>query len=304
MRRAYCSFGGGVQSTTLALLALERHQDLLDGLEREAEFWGWDAPSPLPEAYVFSDTGDEPVALYPHLERMASLFASAGIAFEIVRHPSGLTLLEHIEAKWEAWELDLPGKKGVSSPPFFTDTDGKRGLTRRQCTSHFKVRLIETWVKKYFEIKRSARGHRGGRSDDLIYGWLGISDDEKQRMKNATESWRLVSHPLVFMRWRRSDCISFLEERGIKPLRSACVYCPFRSAPEWAEVKAVPEDWGKVLELDQLLERAVGSGFAGVRAPQYLHPSLTRMRELSFDKPGAVRQLSLWNDECAGICGV
>lgn len=295
------SFGAGVQSTALAMLVILRDERLIEGLHEEAEFFRWDSPSPLPELFIFADTHDEPTALYPHLEAMREKIQGDGRKLVIVSRGG---LLEHIESKWALWKEDHPKKRGVSPPPFFAmGKDGRAAPTRRQCTNWFKIEPIEREVKRYFSVKRARKGIRGGRCDDRVYGWLGISYDEMQRMKSATEDWRRISHPLVFMRWTRERCAEYLRSLGIEPARSACVYCPFRGPEEWREIRESSEDWVKVLRLDDLLERCEGSGFMGMKSPLYLHRDLVRMRDLDLSEK-RTQSRSLWDDECAGVCGV
>jgi hypothetical protein len=278
------------------MLAINRDERLLSALEEEAHFWKWDAPSPLPDAYVFADTGDEPVSLYPHLEDMKGRIESSGASLHIVKHASGMTLLEHLEDMLDKQLSNHPKRKGVATPPLWTvGSDGRERLVRRQCTSHFKINLINKWVRSHYGVKRTKCDHH-------IFGWLGISSDEIQRMKSSTDKWRTISHPLVYMRWSRGHCAEYLDSLGIKVQRSACVYCPFRTNAEFLEVKRVPEDWDKLLRLDNLLTKAAGTGWSGMKSPCYLHRTLKRMSEINLEE--IKEQLSLWDNECAGVCGV
>lgn len=300
--KAYSSFGAGVQSTALALLVLNRDERLLKALDEEAAFWRWDKPSPLPEVFAFADTMDEPDRLYGHLEAMSELITGSGREIVIVDN-DGEGLLEHMGDTFTRMS------KGVSSPPFFVrNEDGSIGITRRQCTTNFKVRPLDRWARGNFGVTRKGQG--GGvampTSCDIVYQWLGISDDEKQRMKRATRAWLRISHPLVFMRWRRPDCAEYVRAHGLEPIRSACVYCPYHSRSEWRSIREDKADWKKVLDLDDLLERAIGTGWAGVKRPLFLTRDCVRMRDLDLDAPVSTQGdlFGGWSDECSGSCGM
>lgn len=270
------SFGAGVQSTALAQLCLEEDPRLLAVTEGR-----------LPDVFLFADTGDEPRALYPHLERMFRDLRGAGYRCEVVRR-EGPTLSEHVLERAEA------GERGISMPPLFVPREKRSGRmpVRRGCTRDFKIKPLDQRCRSLFpKAKR-------------IEKWLGISQDEVQRMK-ADSGRFLFRHPLVDMRWRRSDCERYLKERGLTAERSACVYCPFHSNREWLRVREDPEDWAKVVQFDRALRAAYDQhgSVAGLRGDPSLHPSGLPIEDVDFG--GA--QESLWQDwqvECGGVCGV
>lgn len=100
--RAVVSFGGGVQSTTLAMLIIEQHPELMRAMGDE-----------LPTAFMFADTGDEPEAVYAHVERMEQRIKAAGFDFVTV---SAGCLSEHVLERASA------GQRGISMPPMFVKT--------------------------------------------------------------------------------------------------------------------------------------------------------------------------------------
>ena len=69
---AYMSFGGGVQSTAIAELVIRRDPRLLAVVNQ------------LPELFIFADTGDEPEAVYAHVEVMKARIEAAGFVFKTV----------------------------------------------------------------------------------------------------------------------------------------------------------------------------------------------------------------------------
>jgi hypothetical protein len=290
--RAYMSFGAGVQSTAIAMLAISRDERLLKV-----------TGGVVPELYIFADTGDEPKALYPHLEMMRDRITASGATFRVVRTPVG-DLGAHIE------RAAMLGFKRAEQLPFFVFDEAKFDeakfdeaiSVKRHCTPFFKVTPLTSYARHYFGI------HKGKPYDgSALQCWLGISFEEKHRLKVGKipkAQWATFFNPLYEMRWHREDCINYLGSLGIKAARSACVYCPFHSMDEWRAIKAVPEDWAKALRIDEALEAAHERGGAfGFKNPLFLNRWGKRLRDLDMaetDDP----QHRLWDNECAGVCGV
>lgn len=165
------SLGAGVQSTTLALMAAEGEI------------------TPLPNCAIFADTGEEPAAVYKHLDWLLT--------------PGRLPFPVHIVRAWEGY-----GKPGIkrslgdeilaatrgeskagshSRPPFFVaNSDGTKGMIRRQCTGDFKIDVIQAKEREILKLKRGQRW-----PDEIqIVQWIGISTDEVTRMKPITVARR------------------------------------------------------------------------------------------------------------------
>jgi len=247
--RAYVSFGAGVQSTAIAFLVMEQHPELVEVCGGR-----------LPEMFMFADTGDEPVSVYEHAERMTPLFDAHDITFEIVHKryvdvdtPGGFKpLAEHVADRISA------GRGGVNNPPFWTfaDTRGIPTPTWRRCTVAYKARELDKRARHYFDVYAGQLPE----GEDKVCHWYGISWDEVDRMRDSDEEWKVNFYPLVEMRWTRDDCIEYLSDKTyldgtpVLVVKSACVYCPYRSASKWQDVRDEPEDWDKAIELD----RAIG----------------------------------------------
>ena len=282
--RTAINFGGGVQSTALAYLHIYRDKRLLEATGGN-----------LPEVYIFADTGDEPESVYESVERTRKDMESAGIELVIVRKAKSLAA--DIEQRIES------GKGGGSTPPFFIQTGNiQEGIVRRTCTADWKVAVIERYTKKRFGINPRLKAHRDAPSP-LVQTWLGISTDEATRMRTSGTKWQQLYYPLVEMRWRRGDCIRYLEEIGVTAARSACVYCPFHSNEEWKRVQKVPEDWDRAVAFEKMLHKAHADGkkIVGLTSKPFLHRSLVPLDEIDFH---AQMELALWGNECAGVCGV
>lgn len=291
-KRAAMSFGGGVQSTALAFLAINQDKRLLSV-----------TGGVVPELFIYADTGDERQATNLHVWRMAELISSKGFKFEIVRRPvtdtnKGTSLSEHI--------LTRNGGRGVgiATAPFFVETlDGSLAPTRRTCTSQFKIGPLMKAQREHFKPKR-------GTKEPVWQQWLGISSDEAQRMKDSDRAYYVTHHPLVWMGWTRAHCKEYLQAQTyldgspVDIVRSSCVFCPFHDAEEWRHVKSNPNDWARAVEFDREVRRVwEEAGLGGIKAAPWLHRSGMPIEDIDFELKDE-DQLSLWGEECAGVCGV
>ena len=172
--RHYVSFGGGVQSTALAMLVIERHPDLIRAMG-----------DVQPELWLFSDTGDEPQAVYKHEAVMRQRILDAGMDYKRV---TAGKLSEHVLDKAKR------GERGISLPPMYVSTrTGDTMPVRRGCTRDFKITPRDKCAKKHFEVPRGYKG------EPFVAQWYGISSAEAQRMKIAQDKWRTFEYPLVKM---------------------------------------------------------------------------------------------------------
>lgn len=284
MTRAYMSFGGGVQSTAIAMLALNKDRRLLEVTGGR-----------VPELYLWADTGDESLSTYRHVWDMAEKFALHNVNFVATYRGS---LLEHMIQGY------MSGSTSVYNAPFWTvSRSGKFAPIRRECTAHYKVAELEKAAKRYFKVQRSKPNTvKGGFLEKPVECWLGISIDEIQRMKSSVVQWQEFFHPLIEMRWTRGHCLEYLESINVFAGKSACVYCPFHGSKEWREVKDCAQDWFRVLELDQALEAAYNKhGRVGcLKERPFLTQHGKPIEDIDFSK----KQLSFFDMECAGVCGV
>lgn len=282
-RHVYMSFGGGVQSTALALLAIQRDPRLL-------------AVAPqLPSLYLFADTGDERAATYAHVEKMRELIEASGARFEVLRRDESLS--EHVLARMKT------GQGGISLPPVYVESAGDRACpVRRGCTSTFKVRLLDSFAREHFREQRRARVP--------IVQWYGMSHDEPGRLRDARELWRSYAYPLYMMGWTRWHCLQYLAQQTypdgapVAAPRSSCVFCPFHSDEEWRSVRADAEAWERACAFDDALR--LGAPPAGLKSAAYVHRSRVPLREADLDA-AATSQGDLFgvdDHECEGVCGV
>ncbi len=211
-------------------------------------------------------------------------------------HESVLTY--RFAARWTTW-LERHGVKvatpypgridpvnngyGWPDAPFYSDPEGQ---IKRQCTSQWKVKRIRRYVQ----------AHRNGQP---VEQWLGISTDEWQRMRDSDVKYITNKYPLIDHRMSRADCVKWLEGHGLEvPPKSACTFCPYHNTAEWRRIKATPEDWAEAVHVDEAIRKA--------RPPYdlFVHPSRKPLTSVDLRTEQEKGQLSLWDAECAGICGV
>ena len=276
------SLGAGVQSSVLALL--------LSNKVARLEEKGY----PRPDCAVFADTGWEPDYVYEHLEWLESQ-----LSYPLIRVSSG-SLKKNIKKA-----LTVSGHRFVDVPFYMVAPDGKKGILRRQCTNHYKIRPI------YREIRRRAGGTKGRPfpRGTHVEMWLGISTDEVTRMKPSRETWLEHRWPLVDIGMSRNDCIGWFEEEypGRRLPRSACVICPYRSDENWLEMKeSDAASYEEAVQFDRWLRNSTRNPVRKIlNGRPYLHsarrPLATVVSSIAESGPDA---LNHFNNECEGVCGV
>lgn len=256
------SFGGGIQTTALALML-------------EAGLLG-----PRPDVAVFADTGAEPPHVYETIDWLRGM-----VAYPLITgHARG-----NLEADLHQQLDGVTNWRRAAARPDFVDipaysTDGAGAITKRQCTTVYKIDVIRRTLLEWAECKHN---------QIAINQLIGISYDEAMRMKPSRVDYITHAYPLVDARLTRLHCIDWLTENhpGHPAGRSACFFCPYKSKPEWNAIRRrYPELWARALELDSKLK---GVGLTLVKPPATLE--------------GVEAQLDFgaqWLAECAGHCGV
>ena len=274
------NLGAGVQSTTLYL-------------------WAIDGQLKIDRA-IFADTGDEPEAVYKHLD---FLLALNGPSIDIVKaceNSLGDNLVQGMNAT---------GQRHVSIPAFLSLGDGAApALGRRQCTAEYKIRPIDQRVRQLCGLEKGERCR-----EQLAVQIMGLSFDEPKRVANVkgrfeSIAWSKPEFPLFDEYMTRADCVNYLEKRlpNYEVPRSACVYCPFHSDEEWLRVKESPTDWARAVEIDEAIRDKTSACTQDMRAAQYLHRSCLPLVQIDFkakalDKQGRINFSTF---DCEGMCGV
>jgi hypothetical protein len=265
------SLGAGVQSSTMALMAA--HGEI----------------SPMPVAAVFADTQAEPASVYRWLD-----WLERQLPFPVIR--TSLGNLEEIAA---TAKISRNGNTYTSGavPAYIVDEEtGKVGLLTRQCTYHFKIKMIERTAKLL--RKRHARG----KDFPDVRQWIGISLDEAHRMKPSRKDFIWNRWPLVELGLSRADCLDWMTAKGYPtPPRSSCVFCPYHSDREWAEMKETqPEEFARAVAFEGSFAAAV-SQTRQKRGGTFLHKSCVPLDQVEFKIGSNEKQ---FGNECEGVCGV
>lgn len=215
------SYGGGVQSTALLVLAAQRVIDFPIFLMANV---GNDSEDPLTLEYV---------------ERHAKPYAA--------RHAIELHVLDRVRRTGEVetlyGRLMRDGSRSLPIPVRMSN--GAPGT--RNCTADFKIAVIGKWLK----------AHGASETSKAVVG-IGISLDEIGRVnKRRAMPYEEPVYPLLdhTPALRRTDCQTIITAAGLPiPPKSSCYFCPFHRPSTWAEMRRDrPELFAKACHLEDTL---------------------------------------------------
>lgn len=291
------NLGAGVQSTALLLMSDKQL-----------------VPETIPrfDYAVFADTGDEPAAVYKHLD-----WLRANVSIPILtkmRGRLGDDLIKGISQTSQGPELQ--GYRFVSIPAFVQNPEYDReGRVPRQCTKEYKIDMIESMIRT--EILDLA--YRQRRPKDVeVHQYVGMSYDEYRRYygsgdrpgaRERLKSRGSIPHaPLIDLFLSRSACQAINEKYVPHPVpRSACVFCPYHSDKEWIWLKENdPEGWERACQVDEAMRDIGLKCNLKLNSVLYVHRTLKPLREIEFkvnEKPEQMA-LNFAAYECEGMCGV
>jgi len=314
------SLGGGVQSTALALMA---EAGMIE----------------KPVAAIFADTGDEPAALYAHLEWIRS---KVSFPIYIVKEGNGLGV-DFLDA--------LAGiTNRASQPPFYVkaptlspdeialilaEPEPDRGTAMMIETDDFlAIELTEEspeWMEwknrqtramntdqggmlwractrdyKIVPIRRKVREIMIEHGAKHVRQLIGISTDERQRENASGVKFITNVHPLLEMGWNRFRCEVWLWDTfGIKVPKSACRYCPYRSNAGWRYMKLNdPAEFELTCQFDEAMRESQGKKIrgAGIVGQLFVHRSFTPLRTANLEESPGQMDFG-FEQECHGMCG-
>lgn len=202
------SYGGGVQSTALLVLAAQGKLDDIIG-------------GPV-DAALFSNVGDdsEHPATLEYVRNVATPWAAE----------RGIKVHELRRIKRDGSEETLMGRlmrPGSRSLPIPVRMDnGAPG--NRSCTADFKIKVIGKWLKA-----------NGATAEDPATVCIGISTDEVTRVSNKrVMPYERPVYPLIDLGLDRSACQVLIADAGLPvPPKSSCFFCPFHRPQMWAEMR-------------------------------------------------------------------
>lgn len=235
------SYGGGVQSTALLVLAGTGRLSI--------------------DAALFANVGDdsEHPATLRYVREVAIPWATA--------HNVTVHVLDRVrrdgsvETLWR--RLTKPGSRSLPIPVRMPN--GAPGT--RSCTADFKIRVIGKWVKQH--------GATAVRPATVN---IGISVDEIHRANTRrVEPYERIVYPLLDMGLRRIDCMRVIREAGLAvPPKSSCWFCPHHRKSVWQAMRVQePDLFDRACQLEDLLNtRRADLG----KDPVYLTDFLTPLR--------------------------
>ena len=184
-------------------------------------------------------------------------------------------------------KIELGEKAVVDIPAFTISKMGGKGQIRRQCTTGWKIVPIRRWLQ-------------ANRNHQPVELWLGISTDEALRIKPSDVKYITHRWPLIERKMSRNDCVAWLRNHELEvPTKSSCVFCPYHNTATWRELKASSNgDWKRATEVDEAIRKA--------RPPfdLFVHPARKPLIEVDLRTMEEMGQMSLWDEECSGLCGV
>lgn len=273
------NLGAGVQSTTLALMA------------ETGEI-------PKFDYAIFADVQAEPKSVYSHLEWLINQ-----LSYPVLIKSRG-SLVENLKNG-----VNADGQRFCSIPAFVGTYGNKIGITRRQCTHEYKIKVIENTIKKdILNIPKYGRLPK----DIYIIQTFGLSYDEPKRVYKVKSNygqranWE-PSFPLFDMEMNRKDCDKWLENYNMphKTPRSACTFCPYHTDSEWKRMKEEDnESFQQAVEIDRLLRSPDSRCNDGLDLPLWLHRTCKPLDEIHFGKDLPSQNLLDFSSECEGMCGL
>lgn len=255
--------GGGVQSSTIAEMSIEGDLPHLD-------------------LAIFADTGDEPSWVYDQISYLSQRLSSVSTPLIILKKS----------------ELGLVGdaQKGhgrFASMPFYTkDSAGNIGRLKRQCTSEYKIEVINDYLRDWFIEqtlgKIAKNGSRRINRGIYIESLFGISYDEIERLKDRSTEWQKDIYPLVDKKTTREACEEYLKSKSLPvPKKSSCRVCAFHDDEYWLDLSVNhPSDFEHACDFDDWIrsDDAKLRLTMGLIAPVYLHRSCVPLRDINFVK--------------------
>jgi len=278
------NLGAGVQSTMVYMLAAMKHPAIAKYM-------------PHIDLAIFADTGDEPRAVYDHLEWLKGLDGP-----EILVRTRGC-LGDDIKA------ASSDSTKRVAQMPAFTN--GGDGLMMRQCSKEYKTEVIEKCIRR--EVVGLKPRQRFPVKDVHIHEYLGLSFDEAKRVLRVRASfgkipWATSHFPLFETNTDREGCKGWLLGRVPHTVpRSACSFCPFHDNEEWQAIyrdDPTNPDWIRAVEIDAALRS--GSFIDGTRKNReqmYVHRSCVPLPDADITVKEPPWEFGFVRD-CTGMCGV
>lgn len=219
------SYGGGVQSTAMLVLAAQGKL----GYDVDAALFanvGDDSEHPATLEYVRDVAtpwaAERGIVVHELRRTRKSGDAFDGLYGHVMNHDDPGTLREPIPVR------------GMNGAPL-----------SRSCTRDWKVGTVGKWLKA-----------NGANAADPATVCIGISTDEITRVSNKkVMPYEHPVYPLIDLGLDRSACAQVIADAGLPvPPKSSCFFCPFHRPLTWAEMRRdEPELFWRSADLEATL---------------------------------------------------
>jgi hypothetical protein len=198
------SYGGGVQSTAMLVLACQGQLGY-----------------PVTDA-LFANVGDDS----EHPETLRYVREVAGLYG--AKH--GIPVRELYATTKDGTPRTLYHLLMTENTPSIPIRLEPAGVpANRSCTNHFKVQVIAKHLKE-----------SGASKQQRATVCIGISTDEIHRADGGKNkpTYQNSVYPLIELGLSRSDCQRIITDAGLPlPRKSACFFCPYTRTHQWAEMR-------------------------------------------------------------------
>lgn len=228
------SYGGGVQSTALVVLACTGR------IQADVALFA-----------NVGETAEHPATLTYVREVAIPWAAQRGLPIHELhkRNKRGdiVDLRESVMREGDA-NIMIPARGSETGAP-----------GSRACTDNFKIRVVSKWLKA-----------NGATADAPARVAIGISTDEVHRVNTRRYNSREYKYfPLIDLGLDRSACAQLIADAGLPvPPKSACYFCPFHRPLVWREMRRdEPDLFQRAVDLER---RVVEKRAAIGKHPLYL----------------------------------
>jgi hypothetical protein len=253
---------------------------------------------------IFADTGEEPKWVYAQVEELRSFPGGCPI---LIRHR-----VDSTGAQVRLGDNCIGGNEGrfASIPAFLKHPNlfvrgGKnaQGKGKRQCTSEFKIEVVETCIRYELLGLKPRQAYKGERITRLF----GLDFSEGQRIfdlkiRLASSPLAIGEFPLWDMQWKRSDCRAYIKEilgHEFKP--SACTFCPLVNNAFRRMVRDEdPEGHERACMIDIGLRHSTSVSQKGLGSEIFVHRKMVPLGEVNLDEPDGLLSFA---QDCEGFCG-
>ncbi len=248
---------------------------------------------PKVDAAIHADTTHERAETYALAKRWTPWLEERGVRVVTVnggRPVIGTDVPSYTSIPAHAAEIPVVNKWGDPDIPVHVlHADGlPAGMLRRQCTHDWKIAPIRRWLQKH-------------RKKQQVEQWIGITLDEITRMRVSDVKYQVLAFPFIEMLdrpWTRGMVMRWLQDNDLEiPVKSSCIFCPYHDRATWREIKrSGTGDWEKAVTVDEAI-RHKRPGYLC-----YLTAARKPLVDCDFRSQEDHGQLTLWDEECQGMC--